>query len=150
MRRWGLGRLATFAMVLLPLATGGCSQACTEIGGTNGVAVSIPTELYVKNGSVSIEVCDGDDCGTTAIDFGKLPGNAGPEERFFTATFADLDREFEPGEVDVRVELRNEKDAVVASKEASVELTRSFPNGKACDGDGYVYGSLALDPADAR
>jgi len=142
--------VASFAVVLLlAVSGGGCTQACTEVGGTNGVAVSIPTALYLQTGNVSIEVCDDTDCATTVKEFGKLPGNAGPEERFFTATFSDLGSEFEPGSVEVRVELRDNRESLMAVRESNVEVQRSYPNRRVCDGDGYVSGSLRLEPDDA-
>ena len=141
--------LSVASVVVLAISGAGCTQACTDVGGLNGVAVGIPVALYVKTGSVSIEVCDDADCAKTTKEFGKLPGHAGPEGRSFTATFSDLNRDFEPGSVEVRVELRDESGAKVAATEQRVALKRYYPNGKDCDGDGFVSGSLQLEATDA-
>ena len=136
-------------VVLIAISGGGCTQACTNAGGINGVVVGIPVALYVKTGSVSIEACDDAGCAKTTKEFGKLPGQAGPEGRSFTATFSDLNRDFEPGSVEVSVDVRDGSGAKVAAKEQRVELSRSYPNGKDCDGDGFVSGSVQLEATDA-
>lgn len=144
-------RLAT-ALLLGPLTVGATSCAglnCTEIGGTNGVSVGIPEALFVQSGTVAVEVCDEDGCAMTAQRLGRLRRPVG---RGAEATFDDLGRSFAPGTVEVRVELRvelrDEAGALVASTVESTTLERSFPNGKACDGDGYVSGSVDLGVED--
>jgi hypothetical protein len=37
---------------------------------------------------------------------------------------------------------------LVAAARRDIELTRSYPNGKSCDGNGYVSGSLMLNARD--
>lgn len=135
---------------LIAIGSAGCSsQNCTESGGLNGVSLTIPVALYVETGSVSFKVCDGEDCATVVKRLDRLPGGAGPEGRGSTATFSDLDREFGPGPVDVHVELRNASGALVAARDERVELGRYYPNGKECDGEGFVSGGLRLEAADA-
>lgn len=58
-----------------------------------------------------------------------------------------MDRD-EEDPVDVKVELRGPHGRLVAVREQQVELDRYYPNGKACDGDGFVSGSIALTDAD--
>jgi hypothetical protein len=137
------------AVVLIAIAGGGCTQPCTNAGGINGVVVGFPVVLYVRTGSVSVEVCDDTACARTTKELGKLPGLAGPEGRSVTATFSDLKRDFEPGSVEVRVELRDGSGAKVAAGEQRVELRRSYPNGRDCDGDGFVSGSMQIEATDA-
>jgi hypothetical protein len=58
-----------------------------------------------------------------------------------------LGRTFSPGDVTVTVELRGSRGQLVASRTQVVTLVRYYPNGKDCDGDGYVGGNLALKPS---
>jgi hypothetical protein len=119
------------------------------IGGTNGVGVEIPSSLFVIAGDVTIEVCDTDGCSTAKQVLAKLPTDAPtPTGRGATASFRALDRKFAPGNVTVSVELHGPDGALVATREEVVKLSRSFPNGSECDGDGYVSGSLKLESGD--
>jgi hypothetical protein len=36
----------------------------------------------------------------------------------------------------------------VATRHQQVELVRRYPNGKRCDGDGFVSGHVAMQPTD--
>jgi hypothetical protein len=47
------------------------------------------------------------------------------------------------------VELRDDAAQLVARRGQDIELTRFWPNGKKCDGEGYVSGHLKLLPEDA-
>lgn len=141
------------SVALIGLSSAGCSTAsqhCTMIGGPDGMHLIIPAALYVETGSVSFELCDGELCASAVKELGNLPGDAGPTVRGSTATFSDLGHEFGPGPVDVSVELRDASGSLVAAREERVELKRSHPNGKECDGDGFVGGGLELEAADAR
>jgi hypothetical protein len=133
----------------LGLAVGlqGCtSQGCTHIGGEDGVFVEISRSLYVARGAVAVEVCDEEGCATATQRLGPVPQP--PVGRAALLTFDDLGKRYEPGRVTVGVELTRGDGAVVARVRRDVELTRSYPNGTACDGEGYVGGSLVLRPAD--
>lgn len=133
-------------VLLGPLLVGAaaCSEygtECTLIGGTNDVSVSVPRGLSVPTGSLSVEVCDEDGCASTTK---RLAPSKQPIPREAGASFDQLGRSFDPGTVEVRVELRDRAGALVASTVADTELERYFPNGEACDGDGYVSGSVDL------
>lgn len=135
--------------LLLAVWVAGCSgnQGCTDVGGWDGVGVEIPRSLFVRaGGSVTFEVCDADGCASASTRLGPVP--EGPVGRSTGVTFDDLGRTFEPGQVTVTVELTRPSGELVASTRREVELTRHHPNGKACDGDGYVGGSLTLEPSD--
>ena len=125
------------------LASGCAGLSCSEVGGYNGVVVNIPEALFVPTGSVTFEVCDGDDCASASEDLGKFPDNT-PVGRESAVTWDDLGRSFDPGTVTVTVDLRGPDAAVVAARTADVDLSRHYPNGKACDGDGYVVGAIDL------
>jgi hypothetical protein len=138
------------AATLLVVALGvqGCSagQACSEVGGFSGVGIEIPRALFVASGSVTFDVCDADDCASATQRLGPVP--EGPVGRGASVTFDDLGRDFEPGQVTVTVKLSNSDGAVTATAQRDIELTRSYPNGKSCDGDGYVGGSVKLNTGD--
>lgn len=143
-------RHAWLALPLLAAVwTSGCSgmQRCTDVGGWEGVGVGIPQSLFVRaGGTVAVEVCDAEGCSSANTRLGPVP--EGPVGRSVGVTFDDLGRTFDPGQVTVTVELTRPDGELVASARREVELTRSYPNGKACDGDGYVGGSLTLEPSD--
>jgi hypothetical protein len=50
--------------------------------------------------------------------------------------------------VTITVRLFDASDDLVAETTQSTELERSYPNGKECDGDGYVNGGIKLRPGD--
>ena len=136
--------------VILGLGAQACGgQECTLIGGTNGVQVEIPSSLFVTSGEVIIEVCDADDCSSTNQRLGELPEDAPtPSGRGAEASFRALGRKFAPGSVTVKVALHGPDGATVATRQQVVKLSRSYPNGKECDGDGYVSGSLKMESSD--
>jgi hypothetical protein len=63
-------------------------------------------------------------------------------------TFQQLGRSFEPGQVTMRVRVFRGHGHLFAAADRELELTRSYPNGKDCDGDGWVTGYLDLTAAD--
>lgn len=134
--------------VVVALGVQGCSvgRECTLIGGFDGVGVEIPRALFVASGSVAFDVCDADGCASATQRLGPVP--EGPVGREASVTFDDLGRQFEPGQVTATVELTDSNGEVIAAARRDVELTRSYPNGKACDGDGYVGGRLELTESD--
>jgi hypothetical protein len=142
------------AVLLLTLSTlVGCSafdSGCTDIGGINGITLEIPEALFVTQGSVEFEVCDDDGCAHATTTLGRMPKDVStPVGRATEAAFDDLDRSFDEGTVQVLVELRDSTGRLLAKRGSDVELKRSWPNGKACDGDGYLHGTLELRPEDA-
>lgn len=124
----------------------GASPECTLIGGLSGVSVEVPRALYVPSGAVTFEVCDGSGCESAT----KVLADVGdePTGRGSNASFEDLGRAFEPGTVTVTVELIGPAGRLVAVRSEEVELVRTFPNGKQCDGDGFVGGALTMSPGD--
>lgn len=72
----------------------------------------------------------------------------GPAGRWADVGFDELGRPFGPGPVDVTVTLTDARGRTVAVAERGVELTRSYPNGQACDGGGYVNGELRMAATD--
>lgn len=133
--------------VLVAVVAQGCDgQACTNVGGVNGVGVEIPRALFVTSGTVTVEVCDAAGCAWGRQRLGPVPG--GPAGRGAIVSFEDLGRRFEAGPATVRVEVSDGDGETVAAARRDIELSRTYPNGKACDGDGYVTGSLKLDPRD--
>lgn len=138
--------LAALALVVALGAQGCAGRACTDVGGRDGVAVEIPRTLFVASGSVAFDVCDAGGCASATRRLGPVP--EGPVGRGADVTFDDLGRRFEPGTVTVTVELSDADGSVVATARRDVVLTRYYPNGRACDGDGYVAGSLTLTAGD--
>lgn len=138
------------AVLLLVVALGvqGCSvvRGCSDVGGVNGVRVEMPRALFVASGSVAVEGCDTDGCSSVTQSLGPVP--EGPVGREVHASFDALGRHFEPGQVTVTVEMADAAGDLVATSRHDLELTRSYPNGKACDGDGYVSGSVNLNARD--
>jgi hypothetical protein len=143
--------MRTAVLLLLVSTLVGCSALegppCTLIGSVDGVSVDFAPDLQLVSGSLAITVCDDHDCASFEDHWarrsriGGLPG--------LTATFDDLGRSFEPGSVHVTTELRDEAGTLVAQRAQDVELSRVHPNGKDCDGDGWVNGSLTLTREDA-
>ena len=140
------GLAALFVSVALGVqgCTGG--GGCSDVGGFDGVGVEIPRALFLSSGSVAFEVCAGDDCASATQRLGAVP--EGPVGRGVSVTFDELGRRFEPGTVAVTVEMSDADGKVVAATRRDVQLTRSYPNGRSCDGEGYVGGTLALTPDD--
>jgi len=135
--------------ISVTLGVQGCTagSGCTDVGGFDGVGVEIPRSLFVASGSVAFEVlCDADGCASAAQRLGPVP--EGPVGRGASVTFDELGRRFEPGQVTLAVELSNSNGKVVAAARQDIELTRSYPNGKSCDGEGYVGGALKLNIGD--
>jgi len=134
--------------VVVAVVGQGCATAggCSDVGGFSGVTADIPRALFVSSGSVAFDVCDADGCASASAPLGPVP--EGPVGRAASVTFDDLGRDFEPGQVTVSVTLSNADGRVVATAGRDIELTRSYPNGEACDGAGYVGGSLNLNRDD--
>lgn len=134
--------------ISVTLGVQGCTAGggCTDVGGFDGVGVEIPRSLFVASGSVSFEVRAADGCASAAQRLGPVP--KGPVGRGASVTFDELGRRFEPGQVTLAVELSNSNGKVVAAARRDIELTRLYPNGKSCDGEGYVGGSLKLNNGD--
>lgn len=125
---------------LAMLAQGCAPGGCSDVGGADAITARLPRALFVASGSVAFEVCDADGCAAATDQLGPVP--EGPVGREVSVTFDDLGRDFEPGQVSVT--LSDADGTVVATTERDVELTRSYPNGKECDGAGFVRGSLEL------
>jgi hypothetical protein len=117
------------------------------MGGVNGVHVEIPEALFVTSGHLEIKVCDDDGCETATQVLAVLPRDAPtPVGRGGTAPFGDLGRRFLPGKVTVTSALYDGAGRLVAEQEDVINLERSFPNGRACDGEGFVGGGVRLSP----
>lgn len=140
--------LAATLSVVVALGVQGClaGRACTEVGGFDGVGVEIPRSLFVRSGDVAFEVCDADGCAAAAQRLGPVP--EGPVGRGASVTFDELGQVFEPGRVTVTVELSGSDGKLVAVARRDIDLARWYPNGKRCDGEGYVGGSLTMSPDD--
>jgi hypothetical protein len=135
------------APLLMIVALQGCNaHACMDVGGRTGIGVNIPSSLYVKTGDVRFEVCDGDDCGKATQHLSRLPD--GPVGRGADVSFEALGRRFEAGQVQVTVKLTDADGQLVAVAHRDIELKRSYPNGKACDGEGYLGGWFNLTRRD--
>lgn len=134
--------------VSVALGVQGCAGGggCSDVGGFDGVGVEIPRALFVASGSVAFAVCVADDCATATTRLGAVP--QGPVSRGASVTFDELGRRFEPGSVTVTVEMSDANGKVIVATQRDVQLTRSYPNGPSCDGEGHVGGTLALTPDD--
>ena len=141
-------KILSALVLVVAVGVQGCAtgQACSDVGGFDGVGVEIPRGLFVASGSVAFDVCDADGCASAVQRLGPVP--EGPVGREASVTFDDLGRSFEPGEVTVAVKLSDANGTVTATARRSIELSRSYPNGRSCDGDGYVGGSLELTTGD--
>lgn len=134
--------------LVVTLGLQGCAagRECTAVDGFDGVRVAIPRSLFVESGSAAFEVCDADGCASAAQRLVPVP--EGPVGRGVGVTFEDLGRRFEPGQVTVTVELSDSEGEVVASTRRDIVLTRTYPNGQSCDGEGFVGGALELSGGD--
>lgn len=139
----GLAALSALVVLSVQGCTGG---GCSDVGGFDGVGVEIPRALFVSTGNLAVEVCDTDGCSTATERLGPVP--EGAVGRGVNITFDHLGRRFEPGPVAVTVELSNADGEMIATAKRDAQLTRSYPNGKSCDGDGYVVGTVALTASD--
>ncbi|HEX5089928.1 MAG TPA: hypothetical protein VFV89_19120 [Nocardioides sp.] len=142
--------MRTAVLLLLLSALVGCSafgHDCTAVGSWNGVTVEFAPGLQLVSGSLAVTVCDDHECGAFEDDWARRPMWGGLPA--LTATFDDLGRSFEPGTVHVTAELRDQAGAVIARREQAVELSRIQPNGKDCDGDGWVNGGMSMTLEDA-
>ena len=138
--------LAALSALVVVGVQGCAGGGCSDVGGFDGVGVDIPRALFVSTGNLAVEVCDADGCGKATERLGPVP--EGAVGRGVNITFEQLGRRFEPGPVVVTVELFNADRQVIATAERDAQLTRSYPNGKSCDGDGYVVGAVALTASD--
>ncbi|WP_286928690.1 MULTISPECIES: hypothetical protein [Aeromicrobium] len=143
MRRW-----ATISLILV-LAVQGCGVArggCTEIGGFDGLSAEIPRSLFIASGRVTFEVCRSAECATATVTLPRVP--EGAVGRLVSVSFSELDKRFSAGTVKVAVALMDDAGTTTATARRDVELTTSFPNGRACDGEGYVSGTLTMTAQD--
>jgi hypothetical protein len=132
------------------LSVQACSaQGCSDVGGANGLGVEIPASLYVESGEVVLRACDASGCEQATRRLGHLPaGVPTPVGRGASVSFDALGRDFAPGAVKLTVTLRDSDGTPVARRTEAVTLTRSYPNGTECDGDGFVSGSMRLRASD--
>ena len=120
-------------------------MGCTDVGSFNGVGVEIPKSLFVHSGEVAFEICDDDGRPSATKPLDHLKDRVG---RGSVATFDDLGRDFDAGDVTITVQLSDARGRLVAETEQTAELDRDYPNGKECDGDGYVNGGIRLRARD--
>ncbi|GAB3199583.1 hypothetical protein GCM10027062_16650 [Nocardioides hungaricus] len=142
-------RILALPLVLtVSLIAPGCAPSgCSDVGGIDGIAIAIPASLFVRSGTVEIEVCDDDGCVTATQSLGRVPDDR-PVGRAVNVVSDALSRTLAPGPVDVTAELTSATGALVAVTSGVVDLERYYPNGKACDGYGYVTGSLRMRGSD--
>lgn len=133
-------------LTVLPLGVQGCTGGCSEVGGFDGVGAKIPRVLFVPSGTVAFTVCDAGDCASATQRLGRVP--EGPVGRGASVTFDELGQRFEPGHVTVTIKLSDADGRVIAAAHRDIELTRSYPNGQSCDGDGFVGGVLRMRASD--
>lgn len=140
----------TFLMSVLVLAlTSGCGgpRACTVMGAFRGITLDFPDGVALRQGSVTLEICDDSGCVDARRTLGRIRLGT-PPARQFELAFDALGRDFAAGPVTVTAEVRDREGAVVASGSDEVELTTNYPNGRRCGSDG-VSGLLTLDGVDA-
>ncbi len=141
-------RLLMLIVALVCVSLQACVlRGCGDVGGVDGVRVDVPKSLYIPTGRLTVTVCSDQDCASAFRRFEKPPG-AAPASRALRISFADLARAFKPGQVTMTVELRGSHGQLVAERTQTISLRRYYPNGKECDGDGYVSGGLALRRGD--
>lgn len=121
---------------------------CTAMGGDNVIILDIPKALFVPTGDVVFKVCDDDGCASAKSVLTADAVATQPDVRDTGTTFRALGRDFEPGQVTVHADLHGADGTLVASRKQRVELTRYYPNGKECDGDGYVVGRFRMESSD--
>ena len=120
---------------------------CTLAGGLDGISVAVPQALAPRAGSMTIEVCQDGRCVTERRQMRQLTGSSDVDAGGWVEVDGFAQR-YDEGPSTVTVELIGRDGRVVARREQQVELDRYYPNGKACDGDGFVSGSIALTDAD--
>ncbi len=122
---------------------------CTAVGGWNGVGVEIPQALWVDSGDVVFTVCDEDECVKGKRLLRQWPADSEtPGDRLAMASFRALGRQFDEGKAQMRVDLHDSDGSLVATRTETIRLHQSWPNGRECDGDGFVSGGFSMKPSD--
>ena len=142
------GVRTVLTLVLALALTSGCGgpRACTAMGAFKGVVVDLPDGVALRQGSITLEVCDDSGCVDARRTLGRIRPGA-PPARQLELAFDALGRDFAAGPVSVTAEVRDREGAVVASGSDEVELTTNYPNGRECESDG-VSGRMTLDAVD--
>lgn len=132
--------------VVLPVATAseGCA-ACTQLGATDGLAVTMPRDLYASGGSLTLKLCDRDNCATSSKALTDTAAPAAPAaEWHHVFRWESFDQKFSDGELTATAEVRGAQNDLLAQREEAIDLTWLHPNGEACDGQDFLYGELTL------
>jgi hypothetical protein len=139
-------------MVLVLGLLSGCGTAdpemCTLVGGATGVIARIPRDVAAQAGRLEVRVCKGSDCVSGVEPVARIPN--GQHERFVSVEVPGMLERFARDEVTVTADFRGVRGRLIAAHESSVVLKPYYPNGKKCDGDGYVTASVEFGPADRR
>ena len=140
--------MRTLAAVLLLVsgAQGCAAHACTDVGGISGINVTIPRSLYLASETAVVQLCDDSGCTRTTKQLPRQSPQA--DSHGILVPDAALGRRPASGQVRVTVTLTDAGGRQLAIAHRDVPLVRYYPNGKACDGDGYLHGSLHLTKRD--
>lgn len=122
--------------------------ACAAVGAPDGLDARVASSLVPARRTLEIEVCDGMDCGARRLEVDP-PGRLG----LVVVPSLDWGERGLPspgaGEVTVSLTLLDGQDRVVAGTEQQVQLAYQYPNGRECDGDTLLSGSVRLRARDA-
>ncbi len=121
------------------LSTTACSQDCGDVGGTSGVALTLTEADDLTDGDVDLTICQDGHCDTASSNIYRSG-----DDVLATFDLPDLADSFDDGEATLSVAVRQGKQ-IVRLADTTVDLQRSYPNGKDCDGDGYLFGEADLN-----
>lgn len=117
----------------------------------NGVGVHIPKELWVTSGTITFRVCDKDGCVEARRRLRPFPKDwygGYPAERTAHANIKNFGHRFETGKARMTAEIRDAHGALVGSGTRTIKLHRYWPNGKRCDGEGFLSGGFNMKASD--
>lgn len=136
---------------LIVLALTGCSsdddQDCTARGALSGIEVELPPTMAAPGGSFSVQVCQSGRCATERGSSREVTGPFAVG----AGAWMGMDRfgsRFDEGTATVTVEVIGRAGRVQARRTEDIELAWVYPNGRDCDGDYFLGGSIVLTPAD--
>lgn len=138
--------LAALLLVVVGAQACAAGLSCTDVGGENGIDVTIPRSLYFASETAVVKVCDDVGCESTTERLPRESRDA--DSHGFGVSYEDLGRRFRPGRVEMTVTLTDSDGSVVAVAHREIELKRSYPNGKKCDGNRFLGGHFIMRARD--
>lgn len=138
MVRWRVGAVAVVAPLVLVSCGDPRPETCTLVGGRSGVSMSLAPDLYREGREVEVELCQDDRCDTATAGVHRDEGSA-----YASVSYSRFASTFRPGPARLTATLRDGP-RVARVVETEVDLSFSYPNGRACDGDQFLSGRVVL------